>query len=48
MRRYEALIVLDPDMLDDDVKALKEKFSGIIKDHAGEIIKIEDLSLIHI
>ena len=42
MRRYEALIVLDPDILDDDAKALKEKFSGIIKDHAGEIIKIED------
>jgi small subunit ribosomal protein S6 len=42
MRRYEALIVLDPDMLDDDVKALTEKFGGIITDHAGEIIKIED------
>jgi small subunit ribosomal protein S6 len=42
MRRYEALIVLDPDMADDDVKALNERFSGIIKEHAGEIIKIED------
>ncbi len=42
MRRYEALIVLDPDMPDDDVKALNERLSVIIKDHAGEIIKIED------
>ncbi len=42
MRRYEALIVLDPDMADDDVKALTERFSGAIKDHSGEIIKIED------
>jgi small subunit ribosomal protein S6 len=42
MRRYEALIVLDPDMPDDDVKALNERLSGIIKDHAGEIIKLED------
>lgn len=42
MRRYEALIVLDPDILDDDVKALTAKFGDIIKDHAGEIIKIED------
>jgi len=42
MRRYEALIVLDPDMVDDEVKALSERYSGIIKDHSGEIIKIED------
>ncbi|MHB8202244.1 MAG: 30S ribosomal protein S6 [Desulfomonilaceae bacterium] len=42
MRRYEALIVLDPDMADDEVKALTERFSGTIKDHSGEIIKIED------
>ncbi|MGO8881783.1 MAG: 30S ribosomal protein S6 [Desulfomonilaceae bacterium] len=42
MRRYEALIVLDPDTSDDDVKALTERYSGTIKDHSGEIIKIED------
>lgn len=42
MRRYEALIVLHPDMADDDVKALNERLSGIIKEHGGEIIKIED------
>lgn len=42
MRRYEVLIVLDPDMSDEDVKSLNERYSGIIKDHAGEIIKIED------
>lgn len=42
MRRYETLIVLDPDMADDDVKALTERYSGTIKDHSGEIIKIED------
>ncbi|MGC8659198.1 MAG: 30S ribosomal protein S6 [Desulfomonilaceae bacterium] len=42
MRRYEALIILDPDMADDDVKALNERFGAIIRDHSGEIIKIED------
>jgi len=42
MRRYEALIVLDPDTSDDDVKVLTERYSGTIKDHSGEIIKIED------
>ncbi len=42
MRRYEALIILDPDMADDDVKALNERYGAIIRDHSGEIIKIED------
>ena len=31
-------------MADDDVKALTERYSGTIKDHSGEIIKIEDWS----
>lgn len=42
MRRYESVIILDPDMADDDIRGFTEKFSGLIKTKGGEIIKIED------
>jgi len=42
MRRYESVIILDPDMADDDIRGFTEKFSSLIKTKGGEIIKIED------
>ncbi len=42
MRRYEAVIIIEPDVADDEVKALSEKFGDLIKSHDGEVIKIED------
>lgn len=42
MRRYEAVIIIEPDVADDEVKALTEKFGDIIKSQDGEVIKIED------
>ena len=42
MRRYEAVIIIEPDVADDEVKALTEKFGELIKSHDGEVIKIED------
>ncbi len=42
MRRYESVVILDPDVPDDEVKGFTEKYGQIIKTHGGEIIKVED------
>lgn len=42
MRRYESVVILDPDVPDDEVKGFTEKYGQIIKNHGGEIIKVED------
>lgn len=42
MRRYESVIILDPDLPDDEIVALSDRFSNVIKTNGGEIIKIED------
>lgn len=42
MRRYESVVILDPEMPDDDIKSFTEKYSELIKTSGGEIIKIED------
>ncbi|MFH1116343.1 MAG: 30S ribosomal protein S6 [Pseudomonadota bacterium] len=42
MRRYESLVILDPEMADDDIVGFTERFSTLIKTTGGEIIKIED------
>ena len=42
MRRYEAVVIIEPDVADDEVKALTEKYGDLIKSHEGEVIKIED------
>jgi small subunit ribosomal protein S6 len=42
MRRYESVIILDPELSDDDVRNITERYTQIIKDRRGEVIKIED------
>jgi len=42
MRRYESVIILDPELSDDDVRNITERYTQIIKDRHGEVIKIED------
>lgn len=42
MRRYEAVVIIEPDLADDEVKALTERYSDLIKSQDGEVIKIED------
>ncbi len=42
MRRYESIVVLDPDLHDDDIKAFTEKYSQLIMTQGGEVIKVED------
>jgi small subunit ribosomal protein S6 len=42
MRRYESIVVLEPDLHDDDIKAFTEKYSQLIMTQGGEVIKVED------
>ncbi len=42
MRRYESVIILDPEIPDDEIQGFTEKFTSLIKTSGGEIIKIED------
>lgn len=45
MRRYECVVVMDPEVPDDDVRLFTERFGNVIKTGGGEIIKIEDWGL---
>jgi small subunit ribosomal protein S6 len=42
MRRYECVVILTPEMQDDDIVSFTETYSGLIRDSGGEVIKIED------
>ncbi len=42
MRRYECVVILEPDMKDDDIQGFTQQYSQLIKDHGGEMIKVED------
>ncbi len=42
MRRYECVVILDSDMKDDDIQGFTQTYTQLIKEHEGEVIKIED------
>jgi small subunit ribosomal protein S6 len=42
MRRYESVVILDPELAEDDIKNLTERFRRLVGEFGGEIIKIED------
>lgn len=42
MRRYETVVILDPEMPDDDIRNFTEKYSNLVRNSGGELIKIED------
>ncbi len=42
MRRYESVVILGPDVSDDDIRTFTERYSKLIRQTGGEIIKIED------
>lgn len=42
MRRYESVVILDPDLSEEQIGTLTERYSQIIKTSGGELIKIED------
>jgi small subunit ribosomal protein S6 len=42
MRRYESVVILDPDLGDDDVHTFTDRYSEVIKTYGGEVIKVDD------
>jgi small subunit ribosomal protein S6 len=42
MREYEVLYIINPELEDDRLKEIVEKFSGIVTRNGGEILKIEE------
>ncbi|MGB9812579.1 MAG: 30S ribosomal protein S6 [Thermovenabulum sp.] len=41
MRNYETMYILDPDLNEDSVNALIEKFKSVITERGGEVKEIE-------
>jgi small subunit ribosomal protein S6 len=42
MRRYESVVILDPDLGEDDVHTFADRYSEVIKTNGGEVIKVDD------
>ena len=45
MRRYESVIILDPDLPDDDIHAFTDRYTELIRSYGGDIIKVDDWGL---
>jgi small subunit ribosomal protein S6 len=45
MRRYESVIILDPDVPDDDIRAFTDRYTELIRSYGGDIIKVDDWGL---
>jgi len=45
MRRYESVIILDPDLPDDDILAFTDRYTELIRSYGGDIIKVDDWGL---
>ena len=41
MRAYEMIFIVDPDVLDEDVDQMSEKFGGIIDGLGGRVVKVD-------
>jgi small subunit ribosomal protein S6 len=42
MRRYESVVILDPDLAEDDIRTFADRYSEVIKSYGGEVIKVDD------
>jgi|WetSurMetagenome_2_1015567.scaffolds.fasta_scaffold405418_2 small subunit ribosomal protein S6 len=42
MRRYESVIILDPDLPDDDIRAFTDRYTELIRSYGGDIIRVDD------
>ena len=42
MRRYESVIILDPDLPDDDIQAFTNRYTELIRSYGGDTIKVDD------
>ena len=40
--KVECVVILESDMKDDDIEGFKQTYTQLIKEHGGEVIKIED------
>ena len=45
MRRYESVIILDPDLPEDDIRAFTDRYTELIRSYGGDIIKVDDWGL---
>ena len=43
MKKYESIIIVNPNTIDEEIKELIEYIKKIITDNNGKIIKVEDL-----
>ncbi|WP_305044760.1 30S ribosomal protein S6 [Geoalkalibacter sp.] len=42
MRSYETMFIVHPDVVGDELKALVEKFKGVIVDQGGEVVRVDE------
>ena len=42
MRKYETIYIVQPDLADDDLKALSAKVQEVISNMKGELVRLED------
>ncbi len=42
MRRYESVVILEPDLAEDDIRNFADRYSEVIKSYGGEVIKVDD------
>ncbi|KIH76387.1 SSU ribosomal protein S6P [Geoalkalibacter ferrihydriticus] len=42
MRSYETMFIVHPEVVGDELKALVEKFKGVIADRGGDVVKVEE------
>lgn len=42
MRRYESVFVINSDLMDDEIQATIDKFTGIISSQGGTLINLQD------
>lgn len=42
MRKYETIYIVDPDLEDEAIKQLEEKFKNLIEEHGGTVQGIDE------
>lgn len=42
MRSYETMFIVHPDVVGDELKALVEKFKGVIAERGGEVVRVDE------
>ncbi|MDO3377043.1 30S ribosomal protein S6 [Geoalkalibacter halelectricus] len=42
MRSYETMFIVHPEVVGDELKALVEKFKGVVTGQGGDVVKVEE------